>query len=112
VQRHDPVGPADEVAAHEHRRHSGGAGAAPACAGAEPLVSSRSISRPRGSLSRSCTAAFTPRLLSSDVTTSPMLQLLAVNTTTARSDASLATWSIAILCSLFTTPRPEGSRGL
>jgi len=102
VQRHDPVGPADEVAAHEHAGTAGVPRPPVPAPAPSLLASSLSISGPRGSLSSSCTAAFTPRLLSSDVTTSPMLQLLAVNTTTARSDASLATWSIAILCCLFT----------
>uniref|UniRef100_A0A804NJS5 Uncharacterized protein n=1 Tax=Zea mays TaxID=4577 RepID=A0A804NJS5_MAIZE len=36
VQSHDPVGPADEVTAHEHRRHGGGRRRAAPAAAAEP----------------------------------------------------------------------------
>ncbi|TVU23780.1 hypothetical protein EJB05_26162, partial [Eragrostis curvula] len=62
------------------------------------LASSLSISRPWGSLSSSCTAAFTPKLARRDVTEWHMLQLLVVNTTTARSDASFETRSIGGAC--------------
>jgi hypothetical protein len=66
-------------------------------AGALPpsiLSSARSMSLPLGSLSSSCTSAFTLRSAISCVTVWHMQQLLSVNTTTARSDTSCITRSI------------------
>ena len=86
VKGHDPVGAADELAADK----DGGDGRAPT---AEHLEQRALHLLAPGSLSSSCTSAFTLRSCISFATVWHMQQELSVNTTTARSDASFITRS-------------------